>query len=76
MHVIPVSAAETFSLPTILPFPQLPPEAHEWEDVPRGFTCAITQQLMAQPAVLLSPDLHTVPTYERHAIQQWLAGQL
>ncbi|GLC41967.1 hypothetical protein PLESTF_000105800 [Pleodorina starrii] len=55
---------------------KLPPEVHDWEDVPRGFTCAITQQLMTQPAMLVSPELPAAPTYERSAIQQWLAGQM
>ncbi|GFR47581.1 hypothetical protein Agub_g9309, partial [Astrephomene gubernaculifera] len=55
---------------------QLPPEVHDWEDVPRGFTCAITQHVMGQPAMLVSPELPAAPTYERAAIQQWLATHM
>eukprot|EP00198_Chlamydomonas_reinhardtii_P005326 XP_001694662.1 predicted protein [Chlamydomonas reinhardtii] len=65
--------------PVVLRWPaplQLPPEVADWEDVPRGFTCAITQGLMQQPAMLVSPDLPSAPTYERAAIQQWLASQM
>ncbi|KXZ54210.1 hypothetical protein GPECTOR_5g302 [Gonium pectorale] len=65
--------------PVVLRWPaplQVPAEAHDWEDVPRGFTCAITQHVMSQPAMLVSPDLPSAPTYERAAIQKWLAGQM
>jgi hypothetical protein len=37
----------------------------EDEGVPRGFLCAITHELMRQPALLLSPQLPRAPTYER-----------
>ncbi|GLC42075.1 hypothetical protein PLESTM_001283200 [Pleodorina starrii] len=40
---------------------------------PRGFVCSITHEVMRQPALLLSPQLPSAPSYEREAIQSWLA---
>ncbi|GFR47611.1 hypothetical protein Agub_g9347, partial [Astrephomene gubernaculifera] len=39
---------------------------------PRGFLCAITHEVMTQPALLLSPQLTSVPSYERDAVERWL----
>jgi len=42
-------------------------------DVPRGFICPITQSIMRQPALLLHDGTVTPSTYDKEAIQQWLA---
>eukprot|EP00775_Hariotina_reticulata_P005681 gene5681-5919_t len=43
-------------------------------DVPRGFICPITQSIMRQPALLLHDGTVTPSTYDKEAIQQWLAS--
>ncbi len=54
---------------------QLPAEAQAWSDVPHGFLCPITHSIMAQPALLVSPQLaEAAPTYELSAIRTWLRG--
>ncbi|KAF8055582.1 hypothetical protein HT031_006701 [Scenedesmus sp. PABB004] len=42
--------------------------------VPRGFICAITQDLMRQPALLISSTMPVPASYERDAIARWLEG--
>lgn len=47
---------------------QVPPELEDLPDVPSYFLCPISHSIMREPAVT-----STGATYERSAIQEWLA---
>ena len=42
--------------------------------VPRGFVCPITQDIMKQPALLIAGSVQVPATYDKEAIEQWLQG--
>jgi hypothetical protein len=42
-------------------------------EVPRGFVCPLTLDIMKQPALLLSSNIAVPSSYEKEAITRWLA---
>jgi hypothetical protein len=52
---------------------RVPPDLDLGEcQVPRGFLCPITQDVMALPAMLIASSIETPATYDKEAIQEWL----
>jgi hypothetical protein len=41
--------------------------------VPRGFICPLTLDIMTQPALLISSNIAVPSSYEKEAISRWLA---
>jgi hypothetical protein len=41
-------------------------------DVPRGFVCPLTLDIMKQPALLISSNIAVPSSYEKEAISTWL----
>uniref|UniRef100_A0A383VX39 U-box domain-containing protein n=1 Tax=Tetradesmus obliquus TaxID=3088 RepID=A0A383VX39_TETOB len=59
-------------VPLALPFDAETLQAELGQEVPRGFVCPITQDIMQLPALLLSSSVAVPATYDRDAISRWL----
>lgn len=59
-------------VPLALPFDAETLQAELGQEVPRGFVCPITQDIMVLPALLLSSSVAVPATYDRDAISRWL----
>ena len=44
-----------------------------FSQVPRGFICPLTLDIMTQPALLISSNIAVPSSYESKAISRWLA---
>ncbi|KAF6258170.1 hypothetical protein COO60DRAFT_1143533 [Scenedesmus sp. NREL 46B-D3] len=60
--------------PLVLPFESEQLQAELGLEVPRGFVCPITQDIMRLPALLISSTVAVPATYDRDAISRWLEG--
>jgi hypothetical protein len=58
--------------PLVLPFEAEQLQAELGLEVPRGFVCPITQDIMRLPALLISSSVAVPATYDRDAISRWL----
>jgi hypothetical protein len=60
--------------PLALPFDAEQLQSELGLEVPRGFVCPITQDIMRLPALLISSNVAVPATYDRDAISRWLEG--
>jgi hypothetical protein len=60
--------------PLVLPFDAEQLQSELGLEVPRGFVCPITQDIMRLPALLISSSVAVPATYDRDAISRWLEG--
>jgi hypothetical protein len=58
--------------PLVLPFEAEQLQSELGLEVPRGFVCPITQDIMRLPALLISSSVAVPATYDRDAISRWL----